>query len=433
MRNLKLSRWVSKSRRARMAQGVGLLAIAIVVGIFRASLKPSPTATELLRGERLLQRGRFDEAMTVLQTYVADNPQSAEGQFRLGRALRRAGSLGKSMNHLRRARELGWDEQAVDFQQQLAALQSGNVEVSIERLSIALPADDPRRAEAYEAATLFAIERQNLDGALQLTAHWLELEPQSIRAHLIRAYGHEVAQQWKLAADDYQFVRQQDPENVNARRSLGKMLLELNQPQAARREFEFCVAQDGDDPVAFAGLARAMQALSQADQAADLLENATRRHPSDPELHLLLGTVQKEQGQLEAAERSLQRAIDINPSHIEAHYQLSQVLVRAGAGERAREEAALVSELRKRRNRIRQIREQLATEPTNVAIRYEAARLLISSGADGEAVIWLQSVLTYDPYHREANRALAEHFEKLGNRVRALDHRSRAEGRASHR
>lgn len=413
--------------RQRLRTLLWLAGIAVASAAFFASRQPNAIAVpELMHAEALMKQGRLQEGMALLETYARSQPESAAGEFHLGRALRQSGALGKAASRLQRAQELGWNAEAVAFERQLAALQAGQPGISIESLAQRLPDADPRHADIYEAATLNAMERQELDTALRLTHRWLELDPHSVRALLIRAYGFEVGQQWKQAEADYRSILKQDPENASASRGLGKVLLELSQPDEARLRFEFCLRENPADLAATAGLARALLALGRADQAVDLLTGAVRAQPRDSELLLLLGKLQYERGDYAAAEKSLYSAIQFNPTHIEAHYQLSQVLVRLGAAERAAQHAEKVRDLRARRSRIRQIQEQLAGDPGNVGIRYEAATLLMEAGSVNEGLMWLNSVLTYDPAHPGANLMLAEHFETLGNLPRAQVHRRRA-------
>ena len=58
--------------------------------------------------------------------------------------------------------------------------------------------------------------------------------------------------------------------------------------------------------------------------------------------------------------------------------------------------------------RLDQIRQRVMTNPTDVALRCEGAKLLLQNGEREAGMRWLQLALQFDPKCDEARRALAE-------------------------
>src|SRR5262249_3739502 len=121
----------------------------------------------------------------------------------------------------------------------------------------------------------------------------------------------------------------------------------------------------------------------------------------------------------------LQRADQLSPHQTDVIALLALTCRQLDRADEARRYEQELDELRSGLDQLDRLRRQIRAEPDSPALRYEAGALCLRVGRDEEAGHWFLSVLQLDPDHRPTHRALAEHFEKLGD-PRAAYHRARA-------
>jgi predicted Zn-dependent protease len=107
-----------------------------------------------------------------------------------------------------------------------------------------------------------------------------------------------------------------------------------------------------------------------------------------------------------------------------ARYHLAQMLFRAGKADEANQELET--------HRQGQLAERLIVDagqqPGNLDLHVRAARACLTAGMTADAEELLRKALSRDADYRPAHEALADLYEKQGDRVRAAEHRKRAGG-----
>ena len=81
-----------------------------------------------------------------------------------------------------------------------------------------------------------------------------------------------------------------------------------------------------------------------------------------------------------------------------------------------------VRELEMEQIRFDRLFDRILRDPTNQQLRVEAGEILFRNGQEKEALSMLQSVVRAAPRHREANRALADYYRRIGDTSRAEFH-----------
>ena len=71
-------------------------------------------------------------------------------------------------------------------------------------------------------------------------------------------------------------------------------------------------------------------------------------------------------------------------------------------------------------------KEVMPNNPHDPALHFELGELLTRVGQGELGVSWFHSALRQDPGYAPAHRALAEHYERVGDRERAASHRRQA-------
>src|SRR5215469_13685369 len=125
-------------------------------------------------------------AQIALDDFAADNavleltaaeklkPHSAQVQYLLGVANRKAGHLDDCSPHLDKAFELGWPANEIRFQSLLLAFQAGDrgAESAIRQIT-SLPMADDMAEDAYEAMAIGYLSDYRAMEAGLATDHWL--------------------------------------------------------------------------------------------------------------------------------------------------------------------------------------------------------------------------------------------------------------------
>ena len=69
---------------------------------------------------------------------------------------------------------------------------------------------------------------------------------------------------------------------------------------------------------------------------------------------------------------------------------------------------------------------KLAENPLDPGIHYEFGTILMRDGRTQPALQWFDSALSLDPNHRPTHAALADYYEKNGDKLKAEEHRKKA-------
>ena len=77
-------------------------------------------------------------------------------------------------------------------------------------------------------------------------------------------------------------------------------------------------------------------------------------------------------------------------------------------------------------SRLNDLVRALLADTDNIELRLEIASTIARYQSRQAAATWYQSILRMDPTRQEAHAALAEHYERMGDKERGLFHRQRA-------
>src|SRR4029077_20090950 len=105
------------------------------------------------------------------------------------------------------------------------------------------------------------------------------------------------------------------------------------------------------------------------------------------------------------------------------NYSLYQCLETLDKRQQAQEVLARLKRIEADLDRISDLTREIARSPHDADLRCEAGRILTRNGQEAEGVRWLLSALREDPRHAATHEALADHYERAGNRAQAETHR----------
>src|SRR5262249_39939431 len=137
--------------------------------------------------------------------------------------------------------------------------------------------------------------------------------------------------------------------------------------------YERYLARNDKDPIALVGAARNAMALGNEPAATRLLERALAAAPDDSEALRELAAIDQRHGKYPRALERLNHALQTDPFDLEALYSRSLVLARLGRANESKADLHRMQTLKREREELVKIRDQLLTEPRNVELQYQLA------------------------------------------------------------
>jgi tetratricopeptide (TPR) repeat protein len=382
-----------------------------------------------------------EEAITPLLTAVEIAPDRAEVQFLVGKTYRRMGRFDKAAWHLDRARRLGWPEEDVLREQLLGSIQAGDIDRLVPQVQELLSSDlpDDMAEEAYEAMVKGYLGTYRMIEAIPVLDYWVEWRPQSKQPRLWLADIGERLLKHDEAIGQYREILKFEPECVEARAKLARMLLQRNQVDEALAEYQKCKpeepARQFDVQIGIAecyyrlgdqNTAIAEQMLEKLLQSGELAGQQEMRALTLMCQVLLQDPTAAGQDVFERVVQMASRALDIDPFSIETHYVLAQGLNFLDRKDEANLHLKRHRELRQTMRNVAEKSRDLVKNPANVQIRYELGLLVYDQGSTAEASVWWESCLNYDPDYLPAHQKLAQYYRDTGNAAKAAKHAAKA-------
>jgi tetratricopeptide (TPR) repeat protein len=413
-----LTRWARRRRRPLIAAG----AIALVLALGG----PQAWAWHHLRGgKRALAQYHPEDARTHLAGALAVWPDRADVRLLASRAAREAGDLAEADRQLRAAqRAAGGATAEIAFEWALLQAAAGNTWEVDEYLQTRA-AEDPGRAPIVWEALIEGYLRlfRTLD-AMACVDHWLELDPDNVRALELRGITYVAGKGVQRGATDFRRVVELDPSRHETRWRLALCLVDLGAYDEALPVLERVARERPDDPDVLVRLARCENMLGRGPDARRHLDDVLARHPDHPAALRTRGQFALADGNPGEAEGWLRRAAAAAPNDYQAQYFLFQALQQQDKTAEARAQLRVTEEVKDRTERLSELRSRKLTErPLDPALHYEMGMLLIRTGSPTVGEAWLLSAVALDPDYTPALAALADLYEKAGNPAKAAEHR----------
>ncbi len=323
---------------------------------------------------------------------------------------RRRNRLDDMQQHLLAAQRLGADIDLLEREQWLALAQAGQMREADPHLARLLT--DPRGdgAEICEAyVTGYLLTYQFARGEAVLAA-WAADFPRDLQPRLIRARLSKKNQDWKGAESAYRQVLEVAPASAEAMLGLADVLMTQQRPADALEYYLRIPPGSSETIPARAGAATCLVTLGRVSQAREILSDLLAAHPDQPLGLRALGRVELEAGNYQRATELLRKSQLQEPENDETLYLLAGALRGIGEIDEARRLSSKVKQIREANVEINRLATIVAQEPDNVAARYQIGQLLLSIGMQKEALVWLKSVLQFEPGHTAAREEI-ERFE----------------------
>ncbi len=407
---------------------IALLVLGIEWGAFRQSSR-NHFEFHLRSAEEASRSGAHERAARHAVRAVAFRRNDGHARFMAARMLRRAELPTEAKPHLEIARQRLGDHPEIDLEQLLNAVQLGQASELVERaLYERALRDSTNRILILEALAVAALAHYRIDKARALLDEWLKEESHDSRPYLWRGLALQQmgGYQEDAAIADFRRAVALNPNDEEARRRLGLLLIKKNAHSEAAEHFTALLAHRPSHVAAMVGLAQCKYALGEPETARALLTQALAIQPDQAEAQRELGMMLLNQGRTAEALLFLTRACELDPSDPYASYNLMQCLQQLGRDEEVQRQKAKHEALAARHERMQKLLAELQMRPKDADLLGELGGLYLQAGrADAEETgIWfLQQALQVSPKHQPSLQKLADFFERRGRHDWALEFR----------
>ncbi|MCI0457695.1 MAG: tetratricopeptide repeat protein [Gemmataceae bacterium] len=378
--------------------------------------------------ERALARRAFPEAQEHLAQCLQVWRWGAQTHLLVARIARRDKAFVEAEQHLQKSRELGGPEESIRLEYLLLRAQQGDFARVERQLVSRVVQDHPDTVLILEVLVPLYMSTYQLANAQECVRRWLQRAPDQLEAWLWQAKLSERSNNHEETLSAYRRLVELDPDNDDARLQFAGLLSHGHQPREALAQFEYLRARYGDTLPILLGLVRCRRALNEPEEARRLLDQVLAENPRSWMALGERGRLALAQGDAAEAESWFRKAVAVMPYEEDVHYGLYQCLVRLGKKEEAAQVQARMRSLNADLGRLADVTRAIGAAPHDAGLRYEAGLILMRNGKESEGIRWLESALQEDPRHAATHRALAEYYERNGDKERAEQHRQLALG-----
>jgi len=412
--------------------GLTVLGLALVVCVLLALVSAKVWAWyNLDDAEQALEQGDYKLAEKHLQRCLTFWPQNAQAHFWMARAERWLGKFAEADEHLERSQALGWSPSAVDDERILASAQESDfIKWELTLISWAKK-DDDRATAAQEVLLQQYAQNSQLKQAMYWGDALLKKHPDHLAVLKTMGFLYDRRANSFNCLACYRRIVELQPDNDEARQTLGEALLKYNDFKEALRHYQILSEHQPESAGILLGLARAQRGVGELAKARRILEELVANDPKNDEALGELGQVAYSQKRLPEAERWLKKALEIYPYHVTNLYTLDLCLKQQGKT-RQKEAKKYRARLEKVQADLKRLEflsgEALSNHPYDPEIPYEIGLICMRNGNTDNGVYWLNQALKLRPGHAGAHRALAKYYEERNNKRLADQHRRLALG-----
>jgi len=187
----------------------------------------------------------------------------------------------------------------------------------------------PRHADALHLSGILAMQRYNIDRAIELIGRAIKERPS---AEMYSNLGSALKAQGKLdeAVVSYRKAILCDPKSAEAHNNLGLGLRDLGQLENSATSLRKAVALRPDFSRAHFNLGVVLRTLGQLEASVASFRQAAKIEPNYADAHSNLGALLQQRRQLDEALECLRRAEELQPDAFHVHYSLGTTLQELG-------------------------------------------------------------------------------------------------------
>lgn len=304
----------------------------------------SPAAA-FAQARHLLQDGKFEDALALLQQVEAADPQQPGLAHEMGAAYYRKSDYLKAARYLEQAvKENASDSEAVQLLG-LSYYLSGRPQLAIPYLTKVQTWYPIANVDASYILGICYIQTRNYPDARAAFARMFNVPPDSAASYLFTAR-MLLRQEFDPVAEEYaQKAVALDPKLPLAHFLLGELYLYKSRIPEAIAQFQDELAIDPAHAPTYYKLADAYSRVQKFDEAERLLQRSIWLDATSTGPYILMGKVLEKKGEVDLAVRALQRAAAMDPNNSVTHQLLGEAYRKLGREQDAARELNLASQL----------------------------------------------------------------------------------------
>ncbi|MCU0228015.1 MAG: tetratricopeptide repeat protein [Bryobacterales bacterium] len=299
-------------------------------------LAPEDVPSRFYLAQALAQSGKEEESLPHYEKLVEMQPELVEARLNYAQVLTSLERHGEAAEQLEAASRLKPDDPSVRFQLGYAELRAGEAEKARARFA-RLVEDDPRDADHHYGLGQAYFLMKDLDAAEASFREAAQRDPRYRNGLLA------VAEAWQEAGglEKAAALFGEFPENADAARRAGELLVELGKNEEAIASLEAGLAS----APTFANrrnLAVAYQRAGKPEKALAVLEAAIAAEPGNVEAHLALARTLRDARRFPQAAARFQQALKLDAANLSAWNEFAAVAMLAGEFQAALDAIALL-------------------------------------------------------------------------------------------
>ncbi len=294
---------------------------------------------------RLMQQGKFDEAIGELQQIQSGNPAAKGLDHEFGTAYYKKGEYIRAIEYLKKAIAADADDKEAVQILGLSYYLSGQPAQAIPLLEKVQGWYPRANVDAAYILGICYIQAKDYPQARNAFAKMFEVPADSAASYLFTAR-MLLRQEFDPVAEEYaQKAVSLDPKLPLAHFLLGELYLYKSRIPEATAEFQKELAINPGHAATYYKLADAYSRVQKFDDAERLLQRSIWLDASSTGPYILMGKVLQKKGEPELAVRALQHAATMDPNNSVTHHLLGQAYRDLGKTEEAARELKLAQEL----------------------------------------------------------------------------------------
>jgi tetratricopeptide (TPR) repeat protein len=312
----------------------------------KSALKP--LSPEFEQSRKLLQEGKYDEALVVLSEVQEKHPGAPGLSHELGLAYYKKGDYLKAADSLKKAEEEDTnDSEAVQLLgiSYYLANRPADAIPALEKVQTWFPSAN---VDAAYILGICYIQTKDYPHARSAFARMYGVRDESAASYLFTAR-MLLRQEFDPVAEEYaQKAATLDPKLPLVHFLLGELNLFHSKIPEAIAEFQKELALNPGYAAGYYKLADAYYRVQKLDEAEKLLQRSIWLDATSTGPYILMGKVLAKKGESELAVRALQRALTMDPNNPVPHHLLGQAYRDMGRTEDAERELNAAAQLERR-------------------------------------------------------------------------------------
>jgi tetratricopeptide (TPR) repeat protein len=345
----------------------------------------------LLLAQSLLDTGRADEALQIVENYVKRQPQAIDGYDLLAKALKALKREGEITPRLEKAAALDLNNIGLQYALADRYRETGQTEKA-EKLYNDLLKAQPT-AQAYAALAASLLKRKKTDELFKLIS-----EATITRRDVLDAIKPQLEAIMKDASYADEFIDvglkrlAADPAGLN--RPIVFILIQIaseGEKFDKLAELQRLILKHNPSPIAYRELADALIRQHKYAEAADAVDQLLAKYPDERNARqlVLLGKIRRAADLIGPATEAVREALKLEPNDSEAESLLATLLAQSGKIDEA----------------IELLRAALKRKPDDVELNRQLGYHLTQFGRNEEAIAVYKAMLDRNPNNDEVVRS----------------------------